>query len=400
LNNIGKPFFYLMPSIVAIAGSIQIFFMTEITFDSLLLMFTCSLLLSFFVGHILYNKAKSSYLKLELHHQQTDNAYINKAESYIDTLESLMGEVIPIVSKQIHTSKKHTEQEVLCLTDTFSDMTKKIGILLDNQKKNNDDDIISSLLLGVKAILNGVVGGLSHLNDADKGITHEVEELSNHIINLEDMANEVRAVAENINLLSLNAAIEAARAGENGLGFAVVADEVRKLATSSSNTGTKIKKAVEEIDMAMKLALNLAKSTADIGSETIKNSAGFIDHVLIDIETTLNSFKENSHTLTESSEKIQNEVYYVITALQFQDRVTQMLDHAEHNLDDLNEVLLKNKYVTYKERSSELIKKNEILKKMELRYTMPEELINHQTKISGKDEITEQESKIEDLTFF
>jgi hypothetical protein len=37
---------------------------------------------------------------------------------------------------------------------------------------------------------------------------------------------------------------------------------------------------------------------------------------------------------------------------------------------------------------------------MELRYTMPEELINHQTKISGKDEITEQESKIEDLTFF
>jgi methyl-accepting chemotaxis protein len=77
-----------------------------------------------------------------------------------------------------------------------------------------------------------------------------------------------------------------------------------------------------------------------------------------------------------------------------------MLDHAEHNLDDLNKVLLENKYVTYKERSSELIKKNEILKKMELRYTMPEELINHRTKISGKNEITEQESKSENLTFF
>jgi methyl-accepting chemotaxis protein len=214
------------------------------------------------------------------------------------------------------------------------------------------------------------------------------------------MANEVRDVAANINLLSLNAAIEAARAGEYGRGFTVVADEVRKLASSSASTGTKIKKAVKEIDQAMKQALNLAKSTAEVGSETIKNSAGLIDNVLIDIQTTLNSFKENSQTLTESSEQIQQEVYHVISALQFQDRVSQMLDHAEHNLDDLNQVLLSNKDIIYTERSADLINKNEILKNMELRYTMAEELVNHQTSTSGETKITAQESTSEDLTFF
>jgi methyl-accepting chemotaxis protein len=400
LSDIDKSFFYLMPSIMVVPGSVYLFFMTDIGLYSLILMFACALTLGFFAGHILYKKAQSSYSALELHHQQTIDAYVLQTGAYIDTLESLMGEVIPIVSKQINTSKQHTEQEICSLTDTFSKMSKKIGVLLDNQKQNDDEAAISQLLEGVEGILKGVVGGLGKLNSAEQGITHEVEVLSKHTIKLESMANEVREVADNINLLSLNAAIEAARAGENGRGFAVVADEVRKLAGSSANTGTKIKKAVEEIDEAMKQALNLAKSTAEIGSETIKNSAGFIDNVLIDIQATLNSFKENSQTLTESSEQIQQEVYHVISALQFQDRVTQMLDHAEHNLDDLNQVLLSNKYITHKERSADLIKKNDILKNMELRYTMPEELVNHQASTSRATETTEQESTSEDLTFF
>jgi methyl-accepting chemotaxis protein len=400
LSDIDKYFFYLMPSIIAAASSVSVFFMTDIALYSAILMFACALILSFFVGHILYKKVQSLYLALERYYQQTNDSYVLKTEAYIDTLESLMGEVIPIVSKQIHTSKQHTEQEVLSLTDTFSKMSKKIGDLLDNQKQNDDEAVISDLLGGVKAILNRVVGSLSELNSAFQGITHEVEILSKHTIKLESMANEVREVAENINLLSLNAAIEAARAGDNGRGFAVVADEVRKLAGSSANTGTKIKKAVEDIDVAMKLALNLAKSTANIGSETIKNSAGFIDNVLTDIQATLRSFKENSQTLTESSEQIQHEVYHVISALQFQDRVTQMLDHAEHNLDDLNQLLLSNKYVAHTERSADSIKKNEILNNMELRYTMPEELVNHQANTSGDNEVPKQESTNEDLTFF
>jgi methyl-accepting chemotaxis protein len=400
LSDIDKSFFYLMPSIIVVPGSVYLFFMTNIAIYSLISVFACALTLSLFAGHLLYKKAQSSYSELELYHQKTNDNYVLQTEAYIDTLESLMGEVIPIVSKQISTSRQHTEKEVLSLTDTFTKMSKKIGLLLDNQKQNDDEAVIGELLVGVESMLNSVVGGLGKLNSSDQGFTHEVEVLSKHTIKLQSMADEVRAVADNINLLSLNAAIEAARAGENGRGFAVVADEVRKLASSSANTGIKIKKAVEEIDVEMKAALKLAKSTADIGSETIKNSAGYIDNVLIDIQETLNSFKENSQTLTASSEQIQQEVYHVISALQFQDRVTQMLDHAEHNLDDLNQVLLSNKDITHKERSADSIKKGVILKNMELRYTMPEELVNHQASASGETETTEQESTSQDLTFF
>ncbi|MFT5162249.1 MAG: methyl-accepting chemotaxis protein, partial [Alteromonadaceae bacterium] len=349
MSDIDKSFFYMVPSIMVVPGFVYLFFMINITLYSLILMFACALTLSFFAGHILYKKAQSLYSALELYHQQTNDTYVLQTEAYSETLESLMGEVIPIVSKQINASKQHTEQEICSLTDTFSKMSKKIGVLLEKQKQNDDEAAISLLLVGVEAILEGVVCELGKSILTGEGMTREVESLSEHTAKLEGMANEVREVADNINLLSLNASIEAARAGENGRGFAVVADEVRKLARTSANTGAKIKKAVEDIHTATKQAINLTRSTAIIGKETIKNSSAFIDNILFDIQATANSFKENAQTLTESSEQIQHEVYHVISALQFQDRVSQMLDHAEHNLDDLNQVLLSNKDITHTE---------------------------------------------------
>ena len=90
----------------------------------------------------------------------------------------------------------------------------------------------------------------------------------------------------------------------------------------------------------------------------------------------------------------------MITALQFQDRVTQMLEHAEHNLDALNELIIDNKKVAFTERTAELIKDNDILKKMELRYTMPEELANHQAITTGEYKVKNKNSFSEDVTFF
>ncbi|MFT6327194.1 MAG: methyl-accepting chemotaxis protein [Crocinitomicaceae bacterium] len=402
LKVLSKKSFYLLPISISVIVPIYLYLLTDINIDFLVIIFLCAAGWSFIVGHLLYGNAQSIYSELECCHQKNNVIAINKSQTYTDALEKLMGDVIPIVSKQIQASKTHTEHEVSILTDSFINMTNKIEILLASQ--HGDTNLtINALVIGSKAILYGVIDQLSKLDTAEQKMFREVESLSIKTADLAAMANEVRAVADNINLLALNAAIEAARAGDHGKGFAVVADEIKKLAISSANTGSKINDTIDDINAAMKAAsIELSKNTND--NNTIEDGKWCIEKVFTDIEMTLVYFLKDLKILEDSSREIKSEIFQAITALQFQDRSTQMLDHAVHNLCSLTDLLLDNKGIAYKERSDNLIPTDEIMNKIKRNYTMSEELINHEETISGVKvdscDSKVDDSKVKDLTFF
>ena len=101
-------------------------------------------------------------------------------------------------------------------------------------------------------------------------MTEAMIRISNTSLEIGKIITEIEDIADQTNLLSLNAAIEAARAGEAGRGFAVVADQIRKLAEDSANSAVNTKKLIESSITEVEEGNKIAARTAEVMAEVIE----------------------------------------------------------------------------------------------------------------------------------
>ncbi len=389
--------FYTLPMLLGLSSGLVSCWQSGFNIFSIVatVIFT---LLGCLIGYILFGKYENSVTNINNSWESDENSKLDDVNAYATELERLFVEVTPILIRQVTTSRQHTEQEITTLTDQFGSMVTQLEQLLSGSGSNNQNTNIDVLFDGSRESLTGVLTALNEIQEVEHKVIDEVRRLSTHTDELDTMAQEVRKVAEQINLLALNAAIEAARAGENGRGFAVVADEVRKLAGFSSATGERISATATEINSAMTSTLKMSEQSSSDDDKSIQQAEGAINTVLDNLRSTLTVFKDDADLLRNNSESIRDEIFSVLTAFQFQDRVSQMLEHVEENLTNLQSTVEDTRQKG-NERHANMINVSQTLSTMELSYTMPEELMNHSSNTSAGQPVQAAETD-DDLTFF
>jgi aerotaxis receptor len=166
------------------------------------------------------------------------------------------------------------------------------------------------------AVVGATREAIENLKTTVHDISESVQELASETSKIAGAAKIIEEIAEQTNLLALNAAIEAARAGEHGRGFAVVADEVRNLARRTQDSTSEIHGIIETLQSRSSSSVKIAKEgnvAADTGLER-----------MLEAEQTLTQIAESVNTIAEMATQMAASVE---EQAQVADQINEQVEH-------------------------------------------------------------------------
>ncbi|RLU03569.1 MAG: chemotaxis protein [Ketobacter sp.] len=313
--------------------------------------------------------------------QSTQNVLTSEAELLTNYLDLLV-DLIPLWNRQTGLARSQTEQGMTDLSQRFSDIHDRLQVAIETSQQTasglSGQEGLGQIIENADQALNQIIVNLRSTIESRDLMLGEISKLSQITEELRIMGAEVAGIASQTNLLALNAAIEAARAGEQGRGFAVVADEVRTLSNRSGETGSRITQRIEQVNQALESTLATATQFAEQESDILKQAEVTIGEVLKKFHGAGTQIVNSSQVLEQESAQVRSNVEDVLVALQFQDRVSQILGHVMTDMDKLAATLGHHQQSLQQGEDVPLLDTAGWLKSIQSTYTTLEQMEVHQ----------------------
>ena len=168
-------------------------------------------------------------------------------------------------------------------------------------------------------------------------VTH-IDAMAEHLDGIFSLLEDVKSIADQTNLLALNAAIEAARAGEAGRGFAVVADEVRNLSERSTAFNEQIRKLAHSSKDAIAKVRDTVTTMASRDMDRSRAARNEAATMLERVEDINQGLSNGMREIADCGRAIDGSVAEAVRSLQFEDIATQALGAANVHLERLNQI--------------------------------------------------------------
>ena len=256
---------------------------------------------------------------------QEQSTTVQSSASAMEQLSKAIDEVAKGAQSQAETVEKtvylvqqigEAIQEVAKLSQDSASSGQQVSEIATNGGKQVEDSI--SGMRRIKEATDKVGDMVKHLGESSQQIGAIVETIDD--------------IAEQTNLLALNAAIEAARAGEHGKGFAVVADEVRKLAERSSKATGEIAELITNIQSMTNNAVEAMNNSSQEVTEgtELANEAG---KALAQIENAIKGIVKQIEKMSASTQNVSSSSTEVVKAIEEVSAVTQQTTAAAQEMN-------------------------------------------------------------------
>ncbi len=306
----------------------------------------------------------------------------NVSNSSPKGLDEACQKILPVIDRNIKTSRLLTEEAVITLSDRFSVLVIKIDEAVQNSNSANNgvaasDGGIIETFNSSESQLNEVIATYKNALKEKTTLFEKIRGLSNSIESLQAMSASVAKISDQTNLLALNASIEAARAGEYGRGFSVVAEEVRSLSIQSGETGKEMQERVIEIECLINETLEMVDQTCEQDERVMDGSKETIASVLSGLKGLTDTISGSAEKMQCSSKEIRDEISDILVSLQFQDRMSQILCSVESTLSNTCVQIEESINNPDENGMHKAIDVEMLLAELEKSYTTKEQVINH-----------------------
>ncbi|MGH8672428.1 MAG: methyl-accepting chemotaxis protein, partial [Burkholderiales bacterium] len=245
-------------------------------------------------------------------------------------------------SDQVAASSSEQSQAASAMAATVEEMTVSIAEVAQGARDAQDISAHSGQLSERgSAVIHDTVQGMKQIAQSVRSSSEVIRRLGEHSDQISNIVHVIKEIADQTNLLALNAAIEAARAGEQGRGFAVVADEVRKLAERTTQSTQEIAAMIEKIQSGTRSAvasMETGVAQVDAGVDLAHQATEAINQIKDGSLRVVGVINHISAALKEQSSASNDIARHVENIAQMTERnnnAVQASAHAAHDLQRL-----------------------------------------------------------------
>ncbi len=258
-------------------------------------------------------------------------------ENYVCTLEECIEQEVDNFQYELSQLKAVFADAVVTMSDSFSGLhaltssqTQLVyGLLSDLDQEEQDSERLnfSSFAAETDHVLQFFVEHILQISKQSMEMVAVIQDVDDHMCQVEKLLGDVQGIADQTNLLALNAAIEAARAGEAGRGFAVVADEVRSLSKNSDKFSEEIRQVVTASKNNIREAQSMIQGMASKDMTVSINSKANLDKMMADISLMNEAVAEKLNQVSSITKRIDSSVNSAVRGLQFEDMARQIVEY-------------------------------------------------------------------------
>jgi len=267
-------------------------------------------------------------------------------KSVVTDYDEAIKHEVSIAHDELLQVKELISESIETLNNSFSglyqhtqDEYEVIRSLLENLggDEHSDEMSVQKFSAEIKQVLTYLIGLLTNSSQRSSQTVGKIDDMVGQIEAIFTLLEDVKGIADQTNLLALNAAIEAARAGEAGRGFAVVADEVRKLSLNSNQLNEQIRKQAEKARGTVDQVRHIVSETASKDMEQAVSSEKQVNVMLSDLEDMNSGITDKLGDVSGIVSQIETSVGDAMRSLQFEDIVRQLVEQIMSHLSQLQD---------------------------------------------------------------